>query len=126
MFLNHIIDKLEEEFSTRIRSDHGCYAVKVNDSTVVYLDPSGDHSSFVIYTAIGEVPSNPENTFRRLLIKNLYGVGTLNATIGLDEQTNKIILHRRLENAHTTYETFQVALKQLVHSAQECKQALEA
>ncbi len=99
------------DFLTAIDSNlsvdgQGLCHVEINGHLLSFSETS-DGLGFMIYAKVGAIPEKKSKLYAELLAGNLYGLGTLNAVLSIDEASGSVVLHRSfpsgaLEEAEAT------------------------
>ena len=95
-----------------------CCALDI-DSVVLNFELDEPSGLLFLYTNLGPVPAfGASRLYERLLAANLMGQGTEGATLGLDREAQRLVLHRALRAQQLTDIEFKEAVEKFVDVAE--------
>lgn len=128
MSLRDILLKLEKKSGLESLqfSKDGAISFVFNDRYTTTLEKSADEHELTLYGVIGQLPfEDKERYLLALLQANLFGRATGGASIGLDPDTQEIILFRTFIIAHLPFDSFFEELTHFLHMQQEWTEKLK-
>jgi len=103
--------ELEEPFEPAMPGE---YHLFVNDDTAIIINEAD--SAINLSVIVADLPNKEhEALYQELLAANLFGTGTFNAVLGINENTHKITLTRFAETP-LNYKTFSDILEDFINA----------
>ncbi len=85
----------------------GTTSVQIADQFIVTVEQLEDADQCLIYAFIERItPSSSAAIYKQLLHANLFGTETSDATLSLDDQTGRVVVHRKLSLVNFSSEDF--------------------
>lgn len=128
MSLRDILQKLEKKSGLESLqfSKDGAISFVFNTHYTTTLEKSADERELTLYGVIGQLPFEDKERYLLMLLQaNLFGRKTGGASIGLDPDTQEVILFRTFEVAHLQFDHFFEELTRFLGMQQEWSENLK-
>ena len=101
------------EIDTISPDENGIYHLIINEKHVVMLEPSLDDKGFFLYSVIGTVADDDNQILAEILSEGLFDE-TSKTSIGIDRDTNSLVLWQHFNYENTDFETFNHELESFI------------
>jgi hypothetical protein len=125
------IDDLLKEFGISINlnglelDDSNVCRIVFDDEINIDIEADQAKENVYLHSAISKMPiNNKAGFYEELLIKGLFGHGTGEASVGLDERLGEIILWRKLKCENLSLNEFSNIMEKFINAVETLSESL--